>query len=1651
MKKKQVKRIVSAVLIIVLLVTYFPVLIFANSRFSITSGGEVMSRVEIYKHERLEVRAENMPEGTSAQWQIRIPDTEIWVDIQGETSDTIDLSYAILGSLMEDGSAYVRCAAISGGKEVDHTDPLRATITEKEKETVSLAAPPKEIRPAEPAPVKPTEEPAEVPTEAPAEEPVETPTEAPVEEPTEAPAEVPTEAPAEEPVETPTEAPVEEPTEAPAEVPAEAPTETPAEVPTEVPVEIPTEIPAGEPTETAVEGFEEVPAETAVQVTAQEEESRPAAYVGAEPLSEPEPAEEMPIADDTVELVSITVQYVYRDHHNQPVDGFDWPPYVANIAKGEDYKTTVQIKTIPGYRAYLEATSDNVTLSVDKRTITFNLENVTESKIYTVIYEADEVDYHARRFMQNVNNDLYTEDIRFVNEVFKGYPGDLPNTDAIYRESDYPGFTALFYQPDTIAADGSTVFEVYYDRNYYLINFDLDGGHGVSPIYARYDTAFHVQQPSKAGYTFAGWELISGETGETGDMKVGDVVQDLSGTIPATNQKYKALWTDADTTYMVMYWLEDANSDAYLYHGSSEKIPAQTGAHVSAVTYKDDAEFGDIDFYVLYDEEKTLTEEAQQEHLADDGKVIVQGDGTTILNVYYKRKEYNLRFYYAMTQESKDPNDADGHEHIFVIGGSSHYFGSLANEIASNLNDETAILNGYMSNGTAMRQRGTVKALPELTDEAKQKGYTMDTEQQTVNGTDYLYYYLQFSAKYGQFIGDMWPIDIFKSVTRADMNGNHLASDQAYASAWNGEYNVRYCRKDNNGNQTVKGKYQKLDYRILWENPTTGQKMDPSDMTVSYMCFWENGTNISWSVPELYYYRLWVPLMKYERADGTFYYEEFDGETTEYNGVKYRLYERYATCDDSNWDQQTAITLEGHDAQLPSPVCNYSGTNAKDLLKDDYEFTDSVLATYSEWYVVDFYYTRNQPKKLRYYNVSGYMQGGGGAVVEYGKPLAMYGAYFSKEIMERDYYPNLEPDAYEFEGWYTSPECIPGTEMDWTQTMPDADILVYANWIPKTYDVTFYLDYEKYLSGTSFHEVTDTPHSTTMLNPPGVPSHDNETYSFVRWVYEDEAGTKHSFEPTEMPVRQNLKLYAEWRTTQVGEYTLYYAKGQELADGTIVPYLDANGQMVYLTQKPLEGYAMVGTTKTVQALTVNQLDAIPAGEAGQLWLPQTNSHSIPMQPNAEENVFTFLYITKPDAKYKVLYLDEETGQPVHEETTGTTKNAEETLWFQYVEGYIPDALHKRLVMSADDDKNVLIFYYTKDNVEEDEKNALYQVNHWIQNLDGKTFSIYTTEAYTATVGSQATAEELTIPGFTFKNGKFTINSVDYESVKNGIVKSGEDNGANKALELNLYYLRDTTTYTVYYKNQDDANDSKMPPAETFNTLVGAVVEAQAKEITGYDLISNETQTLTVSSTAQMNQITFWYKEKDRTVYYKMICTNPYAEDFGKLTKSEDMGTQISGSQAIAMSGFYFDGWYQENTATGKLEKVSNTATFNPKNAGCIQDDVYEYTFYARFKPITLKLTHQSFRYNYRSGFYEILRQSDNALVATVSISGDNSVILEQIPVGTYIVREIGSDWTWTYDNTNSISFTVVAGENEVFLPHVIIKVDWHNSENRNNN
>ena len=135
------------------------------------------------------------------------------------------------------------------------------------------------------------------------------------------------------------------------------------------------------------------------------------------------------------------------------------------------------------------------------------------------------------------------------------------------------GFYNLIYEKPRIAADGSTVVEVYYDRYYYLMNFDLDGGYGVEPIYARYGTSIgNVGTPTKAGYTFKGWSLD------------GKNIVNLPAHMPAENKTYKAVWeANATAKVTVVFWGENADDEEYSYIKSSE-VKVKPGTEFTYIT-----------------------------------------------------------------------------------------------------------------------------------------------------------------------------------------------------------------------------------------------------------------------------------------------------------------------------------------------------------------------------------------------------------------------------------------------------------------------------------------------------------------------------------------------------------------------------------------------------------------------------------------------------------------------------------------------------------------------------------------------------------------------------------------------------------------------------------------------------------------------------------------------------------------------------------------------------------------------------------------------------------------------------------------------------------------------------------------------------------
>lgn len=329
-----------------------------------------------------------------------------------------------------------------------------------------------------------------------------------------------------------------------------------------------------------------------VEVTAATAVDAPASADAAAAPVLRSPAKAAAAANDAYGTYTIIIKYQFADGRQAA------NPWSATVADGTTYTQDVTSPTVVGYAP------DQPVVHV----------NSSEPTKYTVTYQPAEVEFTVKHYQQNVADDNYT---LLETETKNGYT-ESPVGNGLEKntktDTKYSGFYSLLYDTTTkIAADGSTVVEIYYDRYYYLMNFDLDGGYGVEPIYARYGAPISVGTPTKPGYSFNGWN------------------PELPATMPAESATHKATWKAGTTSYTVVYWYENANDDGYSYVADQKITDVAPGISVSSDTYKD-ANFNNKDAkHFTYNASKT-------EH------VTVAGDGSTILNVYFTRNTYTLKF-----------------------------------------------------------------------------------------------------------------------------------------------------------------------------------------------------------------------------------------------------------------------------------------------------------------------------------------------------------------------------------------------------------------------------------------------------------------------------------------------------------------------------------------------------------------------------------------------------------------------------------------------------------------------------------------------------------------------------------------------------------------------------------------------------------------------------------------------------------------------------------------------------------------------------------------------------------------------------------------------------------------------------------------------
>lgn len=1203
-------------------------------------------------------------------------------------------------------------------------------------------------------------------------------------------------------------------------------------------------------------------------------------------------ADETPAPSEAPSTYTIIINYKFADGKQAA------PSWSAQVATGSTYTQDVQSPVVVGY------TPDYAVVHVE----------ASKAITYTVTYQPAEEEFTVKHYQQNVSKDEYT---LADTETKKGFTESAVG--AGLAKTDYTGFYSLLYDTTTtIAADGSTVVEVYYDRYYYLMNFDLDGGYGVEPIYARYGAPISIGTPEKPGYSFNGWD------------------KNLPATMPAENSSYTAQWQAGDAAKVtIVVWGENADDEKYSFYHNSE-IMAKPG---------DTLKLADL-------QGKLICGKEEHTHTADCGITCGHVHSLTC---------YGL----SANASSTNPNDNTA---WWCDSKPETYFAQLGLEDGClYYDDENAMVaskdNYYLRFG-GKYYKLTENQFNKLKD--SEIGKTSD------NTSGYPDYYYKYSIK------------------TSGMSCTHTHDDSCYACGKTEHTHTSAC-------------YYNTSFM---ENPNLWKLVRSDEVTVA-----ADGTTIL----NVYY----------DRVEFTLHFRDAYSRNDDYGtitkkwgaNIREAFNQKCKSAGTSNWSEKSnaegpwtsyldIMPTEGRtyyantEGYGTSTAYYYvEGLDGKDTLFYENKSTGTGYTVTVEEFIeisgftfnpdrsskvgddfngAKFYYTRNS-YNLKFYNYNAYVDGKGGSV-QYEAPLSGYS-------FTPDYPAGLEPNAYVFDGWYTTAGCYEGSKADLsTMTMPASDEILYAKWVPNTHKVKAYQTKDALEKGEdALHTYDNVPHGTTVTPTPADPK--LEPYKFVGWFYISDTGEEKAYNFS-MPVNRDLNLYAKWSSNTLMTYTVKY----ELENGTeIAP--------------PTTGSALAGTTKTFNAKTGTELNE--GYQSG--YFPTVSSHSITIDiADPSKNEYTFVYVAKDEVEYTVRYLDKTTGKPVVVDGVPTpdkvvkTRDAVVTETFEQITGYAPDAYQKQLVLAAEG--NEIIFWYEKDDA-----HAPLQIIHWTQNIEGDGYTEYQSSTnLNVVIGTECSETPLTIAGFTYNGTK--------SNAKGTLTAAG--------LVLNLYY--DRNEYPYAFKFLEQGTDKELADAVTGKARYQAQVTQTAETIPGYTLVSAENQAINIAiedpaNVASKNVKSFYYTEQTVEIKYEVVGPT----GCGTLDNYQESQLKVitgtaNGSTPTANPGFKFVGWFMdepcdihvESVITGAVDATTNKMTPQKRPSDNLH---FAATYYAKFEPDVADLTitktgaedideNQSFIFTVTG---------PDGFNAKVVIQGNGSVTIKGLKVGTYTVTE-DTRWSWRY-------------------------------------
>lgn len=811
----------------------------------------------------------------------------------------------------------------------------------------------------------------------------------------------------------------------------------------------------------------------------------------------------------TDETYKVTVNYIYESD-SRPVA----QAAVLQVAKGETLTKEIAIPKQENYKPKLaEGMPSGIALDVDRGILKFENFMPAGNVTVKVFYVAGNAKYTVNHYLQNLNDDDYTPD----------KPVEMMGSIDAYTEAvanKYEGFTASKITQIPIAADDTTVVDIYYTRNYYMVQFDANGGvNGPEPVYAKYGATIGVPAaPTKAGYTFAGW-VCQGQ----------DLTADTTVTGSAT---YTAAWTPASdkASVTVVYWGQNANDDEYSFYGAVE-LPNQpvdqeikwdtvrdTVAYVCGKTEHTHSAACGLNCSHVHD--ATCYGTSGKSVNPDNDKEWWNGESSVAALAQKLNGGLKNGYVYGWEQNAEY---ASSKTYYLYLNGQFYKIGTRLPNYA-NANVAQSVSDGSEYNPDYLREYSVVESkIPckhTHDDSCYACGLVAHTHSDSCKA--------ELSKKMDS---SLWEYEKSDTVT-VDAAGNTIM-------------NVYYTRK----------------VFTLEFHKAQSDKADFDKITARW------GKNIKEEYNEIV-----------KNAGSSFWSEDwYAGEPwTNYIGVMPQSNKTYYRYKPSG-DRENIMTYYGEDLsgndQKIFTIKFYGYYGVSD--EDHYEFEgftyDHGTANGQSCKDAEFYYKRNA-YTLSFYSASN-SKADKTESVKYEAPLGSY-----------DYTPtskpaSVEPDAV-FVGWYLNPQCT-GEQYDLsTHKMPANNIALYAKWVNRSYTVTTYTD--DTLSARYTYDGYNGVQSVVKYAKGIAPTNPTKDgYVFVGWFYKDN-GTEKPFS-FEMGITKNYDLYPKWSNEVNVNYIIRYVNkdsGETIAeDDTGSARI---GSSVTVKSKAVSGFFPVKTSTSVQ-------------------------------------------------------------------------------------------------------------------------------------------------------------------------------------------------------------------------------------------------------------------------------------------------------------------------------------------------------------------------------------------------------------------------------------------------------------------------------------